>query len=132
MLLFSLASFETTSSATTWALLLLVLHPEVMADLLDELSASPAVCDIDHARLSSLKLLDAVVKEALRVMPPAPVLPLRVFAPCEVAGRALFPSHRIMLSPYLTHRLPEIYDFPARFRPQRWFNINPSPRISPV
>jgi cytochrome P450 len=23
--------------------------------------------------------------------------------------------------------LPEIYDFPARFRPQRWFNINPSP-----
>jgi cytochrome P450 len=127
MLLFGVASYETMSSATTWTLLLLMLHPEIMADLLDEISASSAFCDIDHAGLSSLKLLDVVVKEGLRLIPPAPLFPLRVFAPCEVAGRALMPSHRIILSPCLTHRLPEVYDFPARFRPQRWFNINPSP-----
>jgi cytochrome P450 len=27
----------------------------------------------------------------------------------------------------MTHRLPDIYDAPMRFRPERWFNINPSP-----
>jgi cytochrome P450 len=127
VLLFGVASFETVSSATTWTLLLLMLHPEIMADLLDELSAPPALADIDHAGLASLKLLDAVVKEALRLISPAPLLPLRVFAPCEIAGRALFPSHRIILSPCLTHRLPDIYDVPSQFRPHRWFENNPSP-----
>src|SRR5262245_4808333 len=31
------------------------------------------------------------------------------------------------LFPHMTYRLPDIYDAPMRFRPERWFNINPSP-----
>jgi cytochrome P450 len=127
MLFYGFASYEALSSGTTWALLLLMLHPDVMADLLDELSAAPALDDIDHARLSSLKLLDAVIREVLRLIPPAAVMPFRVFAPCEIAGRALFPSNRIILFPHMTHRLPDIYGAPLRFLPERWFNINPSP-----
>jgi cytochrome P450 len=109
---------------TTWTLLLLMLHPDVMADLLDELSAASA--PLDHAGLSSLKLLDAVVKEALRLIPPTAVAPFRVFDRCEISGRTLLPCDRIVLCPHMTHRLPEIYDAPMRFRPERWFTINPS------
>ncbi len=124
---FGFASFETLSSGTTWALLLLMLHPDIMADLLDELSAAPALHDIDYAGLSSLKLLDAVVKEVLRLIPPTPAVLFRAYARCEIAGRALFPSSRIVMFPHMTHRLPEIYDAPMRFHPKRWFDINPSP-----
>jgi cytochrome P450 len=127
MVFYGFASYEALSSGTTWALLLLMLHPDIMADLLDELSAAPALDDIDHATLSSLKLLDAVVKEVLRLIPPTPVVPFRVFASCNIAGRDLYPSNRIVLFPHMTHRLPDIYDAPMRFRPERWFNINPSP-----
>ena len=124
MVFYAAASYESISSMTTWTLLLLMLHPDVMADLLDELSAAPA--PLDHAGLSSLKLLDAVVKEALRLIPPTAVAPFRVFDQCEISGRTLFPCDRIVLCPHMTHRLPEIYDAPMRFRPERWFTINPS------
>ena len=127
MVFYGFASYEALSSGTTWALLLLMLHPDILADLLDELSAAPALDDTDHATLSSLKLLDAVVKEVLRLIPPTPVVPLRVFAPCNVAGRDLYPSNRIVLFPHMTHRLPDVYGAPMRFHPARWFNINPSP-----
>jgi len=42
-----------------------MLHPDIMADLLDEVLAAPPLDDADHATLSSLRLLDAVVKEVL-------------------------------------------------------------------
>ena len=127
MVFYGFASYEALSSGTTWALLLLMLHPNIMADLLDELSAAPALDEIDHSSLSSLKLLDAVVKEVLRLIPPTPVVPFRVYSSCEIAGRALSPSDRIVLFPHMTHRLPDIYDDPMQFHPERWFDINPSP-----
>ena len=49
-----------------------MLHPDIMADLLDEVLAAPPLNDADHATLSSLRLLDAVVKEVLRLIPPNP------------------------------------------------------------
>ena len=126
MVFYTVASYESISSMTTWTLLLLMLHPDIMANLLDELAAAPALPDIDHGRLSSLKLLDAVIKEALRLIPPTAVAQFRVFSQCEVSGRLLLPSDRIVLCPHMTHRLPETYDVPMRFRPERWFTINPS------
>jgi cytochrome P450 len=32
----------------------------------------------------------------------------------------------VALSPYVTHRLPELYSEPQRFLPERWSRINPS------
>lgn len=126
VLFYTVASYESISSMTTWTLLLLMLHPNIMADLLDELAAALPLADIDHAGLSSLKLLDAVVKEALRLIPPTAVAQFRVFGQCYVSGRTLLPCDRIVLCPHMTHRLPDIYDAPTRFRPERWFTINPS------
>jgi cytochrome P450 len=123
---FGFASFETMSSALTWTLLLLALHPEVLADLLDELADGPALDGIDREDLSSKTLLDGVIKEALRLIPPMPTMPFRVFSTCAIAGRTLYKSTKIYLSPHLTHRLPDIYEAPKRFAPERWLRINPS------
>jgi len=126
MVFYTVASYESISSMTTWALLLLVLHPGVMGQLLDELSMVPKVDDIDHQGLSGLRFLDAVVKEVLRLIPPTAVAQFRVFERCEISSRTLFASDRIVLAPHMTHRLPEIYYAPMRFHPERWFTISPS------
>jgi cytochrome P450 len=68
-----------------------------------------------------------VVKESLRVLPPAVTLSRVTSAPCELGGFALPKDARISYSPFMTHHLPELYELPDRFRPERWATLEPSP-----
>ncbi|MBO0794692.1 MAG: cytochrome P450, partial [Ktedonobacteraceae bacterium] len=67
------AGHETTANTLAWIIFLLDQHPRVQADLLDELS------DVLHGeaptieQLKQLPLLDSVVKEGLRLLPPAAI-----------------------------------------------------------
>jgi cytochrome P450 len=124
--LIALASFLTISSAFTWTSLLLALHPKIAADLRDELSSQPPIEDIDYATLSALPLLDAVVNEGIRLITPVPIMGMRAFDFCEIAGRQLLPGSRIVLAPHLTHRMPDLYPAGDRFRPERWFSLKRS------
>jgi cytochrome P450 len=122
--LMAFAAFETGASAVTWILYLLALHPDVLANLADELAAAPPIESIEQERLAGLPLLDAVIKESLRLVAPVPFLPLRPIQRRD--PRKLLPG-TIVLSPHLTHRVPELYPEPLRYRPERWFGINPNP-----
>ena len=66
------ADHERSGLAMSWTLFLLSQHPQIAADLLDELegtlhSSAPTV-----EQLGQLPLLDAVIKESMRLIPPAP------------------------------------------------------------
>ncbi len=115
------ASFETTATALGWTLFLLAQHPPVALDLLDELSSAGGV-DIDR-----LPLLEAVIKEAMRILPPVPLTLRAVTRTVEFMGLTLKKGDRVICSHYLTHRIPDLYPNPNRFDPQRWFTINPGP-----
>jgi cytochrome P450 len=76
---FILAGHETTSTAVSWTLFELAQHPEVQAELRAELRGCPLPLDargnepLDAdtiAALDKLPLLDAVVRETLRVDAP--------------------------------------------------------------
>jgi len=121
------AAYETMSSALTWTLFLLALHPKVLADLVDEIEAAPPLESIDQERLAKQALLNGVIRESMRLVPPTPTIPWRTVDHCEIAGLSLPPRTRILLSPHLTHRMPEVFAEPMRFLPERWFSINPSP-----
>jgi cytochrome P450 len=121
------AGHETSSNALTWALFLLDQHPAVLADLHDELSATLHGDAPSLEQLGRLPLLDRVVKESLRLMPPASVLVRQSTAPFELGGFALPTDTTIFLSPFITHRLPEHWDEPQAFRPERWSQLDPSP-----
>ena len=82
---------------------------------------------IDQNRLAKQALLNGVIYEAMRLVPPVPIIPWRTVHHCEVAGLSLPPATKIVISPHLTHRLPELFSEPTRFLPERWFSINPSP-----
>jgi cytochrome P450 len=121
------ASFETQTNALAWTLYLLAQHPEVMGDLHDELAATLAGRPPTARELGRLPLLDLVLKESLRILPPVPYNLRRVGEPSELGGFPVLPRYRVVCSPYITHHLPELYDEPERFDPLRWQTIKPGP-----
>lgn len=120
------ATHETCQTALAWTLFLIAQHPDVARDLADEISGALAGAPPTLSRVAGLPLLDAVVKESMRILPPVPSL-ARVASRSTRLGRYdVTPGTWILLSPFLTNRAPELYDKPARFTPERWSRINPS------
>lgn len=113
------ASFETTATTLGWTLFLLAQSPGVAAKLRDEISGASS------AELDTLPLLDAVIKESMRILPPVALTLRAVTTATDLTGVALQKGDRVICSHYLTHRIPDLYPDPNRFEPQRWFSIKP-------
>src|SRR5262249_51889471 len=79
------------------------------------------------AQLERLPLLDRVLKESLRVLPPVPFVPRFTTAPSQVGSHTVPANVMVIPSMYVTHHMPEIYPEPERFNPDRWSAIEPSP-----
>jgi cytochrome P450 len=120
------AGHETTTNALAWATFLLAQHPRVNADLVDELDRALHGEPPSPEQLSSLPLLDGVVKETLRLMPPAAVGLRETTASCELGGYALPEKATVFYSEFVTHRMPALYSEPDRFKPERWAALSPS------
>jgi cytochrome P450 len=116
---------DSSTATLTWALFLLDQHPQVLADLRDELSVLGGAAP-DEAALDRLPLLDAVLKETMRLLPPAPMLLRYTAGETELGGVALPEKTMVFLSPYVTHRDPERFPRPLRFDPSRWEGPSPS------
>ncbi len=68
-----------------------------------------------------------MVKESLRLFPPAP-LNHRITARDSELGQYQIPAGTEVLSSiYHTHRMPDLYPEPLRFRPERWQGTEPGP-----
>jgi cytochrome P450 len=121
------AGHETSSNALSWTLLLLTQNPQLQRDLCDELSSELRGDAPTVDGLSRLPLLDHVVKESLRLFPPAP-LNHRITARDSTLGNYRIPrGTEILSSIYHTQRLPEVYPEPLRFQPERWRDFDPGP-----
>ena len=68
---FIIAGHETTSSGMSKLLHVLALHPEEQRKLRDEIRLARAEHDLDHDTITTLPYLDAVIRETLRLYPPA-------------------------------------------------------------
>ncbi len=123
---FFVAGHETTANALTWTLFLLAQHPNIAADLLDELDSVLHGTAPTLEQLEQLTFLDQVVKESLRMFTPA-IFHGRVTSQAtEFCSYELAAGTEVFVSIYHTHRMPDLYPEPARFRPQRWDSIHPS------
>ena len=117
------AGHETTSNALVWTLFLLHQHHRVAVDLLDELEGALGGAAPTVEELGTLPLLDGVVRESLRLLPPAPLGIRTAAAPCVLGGYALPQGANVFYSEFITHRLLELYDEPECFRPERWRSL---------
>lgn len=115
------AGHHTSSGTAAWALIELMRHPDVMADVvaeLDEIYANGA--EVSFQALRSIPRLESVVKETLRLHPPL-ILLLRV-AKADIQ----FGAHRIPAgamvgaTPRVSNRIPEDFPDPETFDPGRY------------
>lgn len=121
-----LAGHETTANTLTWTLFLLSQHPQVNADLLDELDAVLQGAPPTLAQLQQLPLLERVIKESMRVLSAVPWNGRITSEVTELGGYLLPAGTEIFVSLYHTHRIPELYSDPSAFKPQRWETLKPS------
>jgi cytochrome P450 len=98
------------------------------AEVDEVLGARPAALS-DIARLT---YTDAVMRETLRLYPPAYALGREVVTPFELGGYRLPKGAQIMISQYSMHRDPRYFEDPERFMPERWLTPKdpPLPRFA--
>jgi cytochrome P450 len=105
-----------------WTWYLIARNPEAEAGLHDELDREVPDRDPDAGDVARLRYTSAVVKECMRLLPPAWVLTRGVAEELSIGGRAVPPGSLVVLSQWVTHRDPRIWIGPTSFRPERWLD----------
>jgi cytochrome P450 len=114
------AGHETTSVALTWTWYLLSQHPDVEARLHDELALvlggrTPTIAD-----LPNLPYTDMVIKEAMRLYPPAFIATRQTLEPITLGGYSIPKNSVVMLNIYGLHYDSRYFPDPERFDPERF------------
>jgi cytochrome P450 len=115
-----LASVEEPPSTLEAAWYLLACHPAAEERLhaeIDGVLGDRAPTGDDSGRLP---YLDAVVRETLRLLPPARHIDRCPIADVTIAGARVRAGSNLLVSPLVTHRDPALYDRPSAFVPERW------------
>ncbi len=118
---------KTSASALTWTLFLLTQHPDIYADLTDELTGTLRGEPPTLQQLNGLPLLEGIVKESMRLIPPVLWGVRYGVDEFELGGYQHKKGSSILYSSYVTHHMPELYPDPQSFSPYRWETIKPSP-----
>jgi cytochrome P450 len=115
------AGHETTSNALTWTWYMLSQHPEVEDRLQAELDEVLRNRPPTAADLESLVYTGMILKETMRLYPPAWVLNGRTAMEALSLGGYTIPAGGlIFVAPYVLHRQPDYFPDPERFDPERF------------
>jgi cytochrome P450 len=114
------AAFDTTASTMTWLLVELLRNPEAYARVEAEVGAAEGRHDISPSDLAHLSWLDACIKETLRLHPATAFLARSLTAPMEYSGYTIPAGWLMLLMLAYTHRMPEYFDAPDTFDPERF------------
>ena len=114
------AAHETTAAALAWLFLLLDRHDEIRHRVHAEIDREIGDRMPTAEDLTRLTVVEAVVKEALRLYPPLWFIERTVEKPTELGGYPLRRGQSVAVSPFVLHRDPRFYDHPQQFRPDRW------------
>jgi cytochrome P450 len=114
------ASSETTAMSLTWLWSVLHHHPDVDAKLRDEIDRVVGGGPVRPGHVAQMPYLRMVLQELLRVYPSAWIIPRQSVADTEIGGVRIRAGSQVLVSPYTTHRLPDFWERPLEFDPERW------------
>jgi cytochrome P450 len=119
MVLF-IAGHETTANSMAWTLYLLSQAPEVEARMHEELDRVLGGRLPTFADVPRLTYTRAVFEESMRLYPPLPYLSRQVLEEEEFQGHKIPKGAVILVSPWLLHRHPKLWEKPDHFIPERF------------
>ena len=119
-LIFLLAGHETTASALTFTLHLLGQYPAEQQFVRDEVEQVLAGRTPTADDVAALLRTTMVIKEALRLFPPAPGFTRLCETGDQLGGYRIPAGVNVLVSPWATHRHPTFWAQPERFDPDRF------------
>ena len=120
ILTFLAAGHETTAITLVWTFYLLSQYPQVRIKLQDEIRSVLAGREPTLDDLARIPYLDWVLDESMRLYPPAWLQMRFVAKEYEIDGVKLPVGTLLILSQWVMHRLPEIWQDAEMFKPERW------------
>ncbi|KAF2312888.1 hypothetical protein GH714_040946 [Hevea brasiliensis] len=116
------AGTDTSSSTVEWAIAELIRHPNILAQVQQELDSvvgrDRLVNELDLAQLTYLQ---AVVKETFRLHPSTPLsLPRIAAEDCEINGYRISKGSTLLVNVWAIARDPDVWAEPLKFRPERF------------
>jgi cytochrome P450 len=115
-----LAGHETTALALSWTWYLLSQNPDADERLATEIRNFLGGREPVPDDLPTLPYLDRVLKESLRLYPPAWSIGREALDDFEAGGYRLRAGTKVLLSQWVTHRDGRFFPDPERFDPDRW------------
>ncbi|MCU1270480.1 MAG: cytochrome family protein [Acidobacteriaceae bacterium] len=120
VLTFLLAGHETTALALSWTWHLLGQHSEVERKLHQELDRVLDGRVPIFSDLPALTYTERVIKESMRLYPPAWSLARTVVSDFELRGYRIPSGANVVMSQWIMHRNPTYFPDPDKFDPDRW------------
>jgi cytochrome P450 len=117
-----LAGHETTALALSYSFYLVSQHSQVEERLTVEVDEvlegrPPTAADVPRLRYT-----EWLVKESMRLYPPAWAIGREPLEDCEIGGFFTPKGTQIMMNQWVVHRDPRWFDDPLAFKPERWDN----------
>ena len=115
------AGHHTSSGTSSWTLIELMRHPDIYAEVrneLDELYADGQ--EVSFHALRQIPRLENVIKETLRLHPPLIILMRVAQGEFEVQGYPIHQGDFVATSPAISNRIPQDFPQPNDFDPDRY------------
>ncbi|KAH9776483.1 cytochrome P450 71A22 [Citrus sinensis] len=118
------AGTDTSSATLGWTMTEFIRNPSVMRRAQNEVRGVVKGREVvEESDISELMYLKLVVKEALRLHPPAPLLvPRETTEDCRVGEYEIPSGTRVLINAKAIATDPEHWEHPFEFRPERFLN----------
>jgi cytochrome P450 len=110
----------TSSYAMQWTIAKLINHPNIFNKVREEIKTVVGTRLVEESDVSSLPYLQAVMKEAIRLHPPTPVVVRETREDCKIEDFDIPEKTMVAINVYAIMRDAKIWNCPNDFQPERF------------
>lgn len=115
------AGHDTSATALTWWIGLMAMHPDIATRVRDEVRSLPEDHVLAVKEIAEAKLLNATIKEAMRLYPPSvATFSRRALRDVELDGQTIGKGALVIIPIWNLHHDERWFPEPGAFRPERF------------